>query len=115
HVIFVAGPAHGTLTLNTNGSFAYVPASNYSGPDSFTYKASDGVTNSGVATVSIFVTPANDPPVAANDNFVTAKNVALNVSAPGVLANDSDPDGDALNVLLVSGVAHGTLTLNTNG
>ncbi len=36
------GPAHGTLTLNTNGTFTYTPTANYSGSDTFTYHANDG-------------------------------------------------------------------------
>src|SRR5207245_2366312 len=36
--VLVAGPAHGTLTLNANGGFTYTPSANYNGPDSFTYK-----------------------------------------------------------------------------
>ena len=53
-----SGPAHGTLTLNANGGFVYAPTANYSGPDSFTYRANDGALNSGVATVNIAVAPA---------------------------------------------------------
>lgn len=55
----VGDPAHGTLTLNANGSFTYTPAAGYSGPDSFTYKANDGTAESNVATVSITVVSAN--------------------------------------------------------
>ena len=51
----VAGPAHGSLTLNANGSFTYTPATNYNGTDSFTYVANDGTANSTVATVSITI------------------------------------------------------------
>ncbi|PYR74988.1 MAG: hypothetical protein DMF87_21510, partial [Acidobacteria bacterium] len=51
----VGSPTHGTLTLNANGSFTYTPAANYSGPDSFTYRASDGLALSNVATVTITV------------------------------------------------------------
>lgn len=113
--ILASGPTHGTLTLNTNGSFTYSPATNYNGGDAFTYKANDGITNSGVATVSITVTPKNDAPMAANDSYTTAEDTTFNVSAPGVLSNDSDADGDPLKAILVSGPAHGTLTFNTNG
>ena len=37
-----AAPSHGALSLNANGSFTYTPTTGYLGPDSFTYKASDG-------------------------------------------------------------------------
>ncbi|PBB91593.1 hypothetical protein CK215_15040 [Mesorhizobium sp. WSM3864] len=50
------GPAHGTLTLNANGSFDYTPTSGYVGTDTFTYHASDGSASSNVVTVSIAVT-----------------------------------------------------------
>jgi VCBS repeat-containing protein len=65
-------PAHGTLTLNADGSFLYTPASNYNGPDSFTYRASDGQSTGNVATVSLTVTPVNDAPsfVVGADRFV---------------------------------------------
>lgn len=54
----VAQPAKGTLTLNANGSFTYTPQAGFSGNDTFTYKAYDGVSFSAVATVTIAVTPA---------------------------------------------------------
>ena len=60
--VMVTGPAHGTLTLNADGSFTYTPAANYYGQDSFTYKANDGTADSNVATVSITVNPVNDAP-----------------------------------------------------
>src|SRR5205823_715162 len=114
--VLVSNPTHGTLTLNGDGSFTYMPALNYNGVDSFTYKASDGQAQSGVATVTITVTPVNDAPVAANDDsYTTPEDTQLTVSAPGVLANDSDVDGDALSAVLVSGPSHGTLTLNGDG
>ena len=53
--------AHGTLSLNANGSFIYTPISNYFGSDSFTYRASDGVTNSGIATVTLIIANAIGP------------------------------------------------------
>jgi hypothetical protein len=54
----VTGPANGTLNLNANGSFVYVPNSGFSGHDSFSYRASDGAGVSAPATVQITVNPA---------------------------------------------------------
>jgi VCBS repeat-containing protein len=113
--VLVAGPSHGTLTLNANGSFTYTPAANYNGGDSFTYKANDGAADSNVATVNITINSVNDAPVAVNDSYTTNEDTALTVAAPGVLGNDTDADGDALTAILVTGPAHGALTLNANG
>src|SRR5207245_9429708 len=94
--ILVNGPAHGTLSLNNDGSFTYTPALNYNGSDSFTYKANDGQLDSPTnATVSITVTPVNDAPVATNDSASTPEDTAVTI-AP--LVNDSDPDGDPLTI-----------------
>src|SRR5207245_585882 len=118
--VLVSGPSHGSLSFNTNGSFTYTPALNYNGPDSFTYKANDGQADSAPATVSITVLPVNDPPgtsgaTVADDSYTTPEDTTLTASAPGVLANDSDVDGDTLSAILINGPTHGTLTLNNDG
>src|SRR5204862_82185 len=95
--------------------FSYLPATNYLGSDSFTYQANDGALNSGVATVSITIGAVNDAPVAVDDSYTTAEDTLLTVIAAGVLANDSDLDGDTLSAVLVRQPTHGVLTLNTNG
>src|SRR5207244_7351948 len=115
HSVLVSQPTHGSLTLNSNGSFTYTPATNYQGSDSFTYKANDGQADSGIATVTITIGGANDAPVALNDSYAMAEDTTLNVAAPGVLANDSDIDGDTLGAVLVSQPTHGTLTFNSDG
>jgi hypothetical protein len=51
----VDGPSHGPVTLNSDGSFTYTPSANFHGMDTFTYKASDGLLDSNVATVTITV------------------------------------------------------------
>jgi hypothetical protein len=51
----VTGPSHGTLALNPDGSLTYTPVTDYTGPDSFTYKANDGFNDSNEATVTIAV------------------------------------------------------------
>ncbi len=111
----VNNPSHGTVTLNSNGSFTYTPASDYSGTDSFTYRANDGQANSNTATVTINISAGNNPPVAVNDAYTTNQDTVLNIAAPGVLSNDSDPDGDTLNAIKVSDPSHGTVTINANG
>lgn len=68
--ILVSEPTHGTLTLNGNGSFIYIPHANYNGSDSFTYKANDSKTDSGIATVNVTVNralplPDTTPPTTA--------------------------------------------------
>jgi VCBS repeat-containing protein len=108
-------PAHGTATRNASGTITYAPSHDYNGADSFTYKVTDGVGGSAVGTVTVTVRPVNDPPVAEADRFDTNEDTALVVGAPGVLANDTDVDGDALTAQLTQDVAHGTLTLLADG
>ena len=109
------GPAHGSVNLAADGSFVYTPQANFNGNDSFTYRASDGSAASGDTTVNIFVAPVNDAPVAAPDTYITDEDVMLIVDAPGVLANDSDVDGDDLQVRLSDPPAHGDVNLFSDG
>jgi len=108
-----SGPTHGTVSLNPDGSFTYTASSGYVGSDSFTYTANDGSLASTPATVDLSVT--NSTPVAINNSYSTTAGQALTIAPPGVLANDTDADGDALTAILSSGPAHGSLTLNPNG
>ncbi len=57
----------------------------------------------------------NQAPIAFNDNYQTAENVTLNVVAPGVLSNDSDPGGDDLTAVLLDDVSAGSLSLASDG
>lgn len=54
-------------------------------------------------------------PTTVNDAYSTAANTALNVAAPGVLANDNPNGGGSMTAELVSNVTTGTLALNANG
>jgi hypothetical protein len=51
----VAPPAHGTLTMQNDGSFTYLPEPSYLGSDSFTYRATDPASNYAEATVALNV------------------------------------------------------------
>ncbi|MEM1180555.1 MAG: cadherin-like domain-containing protein [Acidobacteriota bacterium] len=69
----VRGPRHGGLlrSLAADGRFTYVPKSQWNGTDSFTYRLSDGLSQSNVATVTLTVRPVNDPPTFELDDRVT--------------------------------------------
>ncbi|HUG69286.1 MAG TPA: Ig-like domain-containing protein, partial [Pirellulaceae bacterium] len=114
--VLVEGPAHGTLSLNADGSFTYTPVANFSATDAFTYAASDGTRTSGATTVTITVLPHSDAPVAVNDGFTTMVDQTLVINAAaGVIANDSDPNGDSLTVTLQSSPANGAIALSGDG
>ena len=97
-------PQHGTLSLNSDGSFHYVPNENYSGPDSFQYVVfNDGLASS-AAKVVIDVSPVDDSPVAQPDRYIFRPGSTLRVTeARGLLANDREVDGQELSVKLVDG------------
>ena len=93
-IAIVFTTSNGALTLNADGSFEYIPNTNFDTSDSFTYTASDGSATSSSATVTITINAVQDPPVAVADAASTdeASTVIFNV-----LTNDSDPDtGDSI-------------------
>jgi VCBS repeat-containing protein len=90
----------GVHTLTCPSPFgAYVYA--FGGNDSYGYPA-------GLAL-------ANRPPTAVNDSYAVDEDSALTIGKPGVLGNDTDPDGDVLTARQVSGPTNGSLTLNADG
>jgi VCBS repeat-containing protein len=99
----------GTLTLNLNGSFTYQPNQNFDSFDSFTYFATNGTLDSNNATVTLFVNPINDSPIAQNDTATTPEETPVIIP---VLNNDSDIDGDTLAVDSVTQGTNGTVTTN---
>ncbi|MDX6677682.1 MAG: hypothetical protein QOE31_1734, partial [Solirubrobacteraceae bacterium] len=107
--------AHGTV-LPTGGSpgahsgLNYAPDTNYcnsvtGSPDTFTYTLNGGST----ATVSVTVTCADDPAVAANDFATVSEDAAA--TALSVLGNDSDVENDAITIASASDPANGTVVL----
>ena len=66
-------------------------------------------------TIGYGLVPPNHPPVATDDSYNATQDAPLTVVAPGVLANDTDADGDALTAVLVASPAHGAVVLSANG
>jgi VCBS repeat-containing protein len=112
-VITPAG--HGTALKSGNPIITYTPASNYNGTDLVGYRICDLGALCAQAKITITVTPVNDPPVAANDQYYT-RPISLTVNAPGVLSNDYDVDaGDHMKASLVTNPINGQLKLNEDG
>ncbi len=99
----VSQPTHGALS-GSGATLTYTSGAGYSGPDSFTYKANDGTTDSNLATVSITVI-ATKPPSANPIAVSTAEDTAVAVTLSG-----TDPDGDALSFVVATLPTHGSLS-----
>jgi cellulose biosynthesis protein BcsQ len=97
-------PAHGSLS-GTEPNLIYTPNPNFNGPDGFTFKANDGAADSLPASISVMVTPADDPPT-ANGDSITAKEDAV----ASIILTGSDPDGDPLTFSVVRAATHGSLS-----
>ncbi|HEY5574340.1 MAG TPA: Ig-like domain-containing protein, partial [Anaerolineales bacterium] len=106
---------NGGLILDADGSFIYTPNPGFVGQDIFTYHASDGQLPSNSTTVTIQVQGNNAAPVANGDSYSVQVNGTLTLSAPGVLNNDTDADGDLLSAILDDQTDNGSLLLNANG
>ena len=111
-------------TVAANGTLTYMPATNGNGMATVTVSLHDnggtvdgGVNTSTPQTFTITVTPVNDAPVAVPDSYTTAENTVLIVATPGVLANDTDVDGQTLTAAIdVSNYpSHGTAILQPDG
>ncbi len=114
----VAQPIYGSVRVNeVTGEVNYTPVPNIFGYDSFRYQVKDeSGFETNIATVSIFVRPVNDPPVALNDRYLVNEDTVRFVdSRRGLLENDTDGDGDTLVTSLLVAPSHGTVTLQSNG
>ncbi len=110
-IAIVDQPSHGTLQLQEPGIWRYRPAADYHGQDSFTFRASDGLASSNLATVDITVSPVNDAPTAADLSAVTAYNQAYEGNLPAA----ADVDGDEVVYALSAAPSHGTVTVEADG
>jgi len=103
--VLVSGPTYGTLTLNPDGSFTYVPNPDFFGTDAFSYKVSDGTSESTPSSVTITVRPVNDPPVAYGQSLITKWEKPL-----AIVLSSTDVDEDSLSYTIVEPPSHGVLS-----
>ena len=118
----------GQVTLNADGTFTYDPNGQFESlnngdtdSDSFSYTVSDGNGGTDTATVNIAINGVTDqagnvaPDVVDENYSVHAGEVLTVAAAAGLLANDTDADGDSLNVQSIEAPANGTLNIATDG
>src|SRR5215203_4940602 len=114
----VSAPQHGTLS-GTGANLTYTPEADYNGPDSFTFKANDGIAYSDPATVSIAVDAVNDAPVANADTKSTNEDTPLVFAARQLIGNDDEgpanESGQTLTLTAVNQALNGQVSLGTNG
>jgi len=100
----------------SSGLIAWTPSANQIGSQAVTARVTDPTGLFATQSFSITVANVNDPPLAQNDGYSMIQGGTLNVSAPGVLGNDSDPDpADTLTAVNFSAASNGTLAGNANG
>jgi VCBS repeat-containing protein len=91
-VSYFAGsnPGHGAVvSVNPDGTWTYTPAANFNGTDSFSVIASDGRGGQTTSTITVNVTPVNDPPDTQN---ITANGIEDPVAPVAVLLSGTDVD-----------------------
>ena len=99
--------SNGSLSLNTDGTYTYIPDPDFNGTDSFTYTVCDTDGDCSTATVTITINPVNDDPVAVNDTITLSGTDDIIV-----LDNDTDPDDDILVVTIITDPKDGTAIVN---
>jgi cellulose biosynthesis protein BcsQ len=105
----VRQPSNGNLTGKAP-NLTYTPKPNFNWLDSFTFKVSDGTSDSEPATVLITVNPANDPPKANDDSIMIKEDIPAKKIE--VLANDTEVDNEPLKVTGVTQGNNGTVSIN---
>ncbi len=125
-------PAHGTLAVDgttlvaddtfvladiDGGAVVYSHDGSETSADGFSVILHDNRGGDSATTdVAIAVTAVNDAPVADDDDYAAEEDMPLSIDvAGGVLANDTDADGDTLTATVATDVQHGTLSLQADG
>lgn len=114
-------PAHGTVSVNGAGQLVYTPTAGFYGIDEFAYticETPSGICDTGRVRVNVLVSDVPNSTLAADDYTPVVYNAALAVTAAsGVLANDTDPEGNtqAITPKTETVAGKGTIVLSADG
>ncbi len=122
-ILSVSAAVGGRVELNEDQTVLFTPARNFAGEGRFTYTVDDGQGGQASTTVTVDVTGTNDAPIAAHDSYgMTGKdflrgteNTPIEIAIADLLANDGDPEGDAIKIETVSGALNGDLVITDHG
>ena len=107
HLAGTGRPAAGRLEPLPDGRLRYTPHADFFGEDGFLYTVRDDDGGLAIGEVRITVLPVPDAPRLGNDHLITDEDVAAEIS---LLANDVDPDGEALSITRIGAAIHGQVT-----
>ncbi len=111
-LIGVTNAVNGVATFDQlTGRTTFVPGAEFSGAAGFDYTITDGYTVT-TGHVSIGVAFVNDRPNAASDSLSTPRDTKLTILASDLLANDSDPEGTAVNFVAPLEATNGTVVFD---
>ncbi|MGC9326610.1 MAG: S8 family serine peptidase [Candidatus Hinthialibacter sp.] len=102
NVIVLTPPSNGALAMNADGTFTYTPSPGFTGTDSFTYKATDGYSESNVAMVTIQTSPEAD--VILTEIDLSLETVYRKYARAKAVVSVSESGGNGVNGASVSGV-----------
>lgn len=111
-VAMLTPPSNGSAAVEEERKITYTPNTDFVGTDTLAYTVSDGTGDPVEASVTVEVTPVNDPPVSSDDQTATEQNTAVTTA---VLANDTDVDGEALKVTSAAQPENGGMVVNADG
>ena len=123
HTTITGIAAHGTTSVNADGTLTYTPNANYSGPDEFTYKLVNDNGPNTITTVAVTVNPVSDAPIVSGTSVTTSEDqpVALGLTAPAV-RDSIDQNGatvgddpERFGLITLGGIPDGAQLLKSDG
>jgi len=112
-VVLSDSTVHGTLNLNSDGSFTYKPDQDFFGIDSFSYRAKDSREFSEETRVTLTVNSINDPPVVAKNSGITVQEEGTaGIDSSNLSITDVDHKASEIIFTLISEPKHGELKKN---